>query len=86
MTTTTAYDAAERLREIVKPGGTVQFISRGSTRSGGEKMTVHAQRRDIGCIVVVERGAALMADLSRYADRLSVALFAEPGLIKGEYL
>lgn len=43
--TSQASDAAERLREIVKPGGTVSVVGHGYTRSGVRRITIHGPVR-----------------------------------------
>lgn len=90
--------ALDRLREIVKPGGTVGIIRHGRTRSGREQITLrcggwanitYAAAEATGTRFVqgtdylgLRRGVTP----DEFLDRLSEALFGEPGQIKGEYL
>lgn len=100
-TSTQASEALDRLREVVEPGEMVRVVDRGRTRSGNRRITVHAQRQNItaevtialglrpvsrGCIGLTWPGTTRETAVADLADRLSTALFGEPGQIKGEYL
>lgn len=98
-TTTEASEALARLREVVKPGDTLIVTTKGHTRSGVQKVTVRSSRsgyadlthdvaRTLGARTVDWAYLGLRPDDTPHLalDRLSVALFGEPGQIKGEYL
>lgn len=99
-TTTEASEALARLREVVKPGDWLVVMTAGFTRSGIRKVAVCTALTspwEVTETVAEALGATFVRNTryiglrpdespSLFIDRLSVALFGEPGQIQGEYL
>lgn len=102
-TTTEASEALARLREVVKPGGTVYYTSRRARSGDTRRVTLWAidgrgPNLAVISLAVAEALGLHVAEGTKHVvisgdravsdllDRLSVALFGEPGLIRGEYL